>query len=442
MKQEIWKDIEGYKGLYQVSNLGHVKSLARLVDYGRCKKFTKERMLKQLLFNTGYYYVRLSKNGVTKSFAVHRLVAIAFVSGFKNELVVNHIDENPQNNLPENLEWVTPRQNNIHGTRIERMSRAKFVAVEQYDLDGVLVAKYPSVKAAEAATGVDNRNICACCRGKRRSSGGYHWAYAMIEKSSQPKLNKKRKAPLQCIIGEEWRYIDGYEGRYMVSNMGRIWSVHRQQLRKPVVKRDGRLEVSFITNNKPKHFLINRLVALAFVEGYAPGLVVNHINEDVTDNRAVNLEWCNQDYNLHFGTRTERMARHFMKPILQCSKSGEVLAEFPSLKAAAEYVGVSPGSISDAITGRSYTSAGYEWRLKKEGEIVVISDIEQSREHKAIPRKPASIVQQFTKDNRLVAEYASSHKAATVLNISASNIRNCCNGRIPTAYGYIWKYKK
>ena len=114
---EIWKDIEGYEGFYQVSNYGRVKSL----NYNRTGK-AKE--LKQSI-NLGYKYVILYKDNKRKKFLVHRLVAQAFVPNPNEYLEVNHIDENKANNCVWNLEWCTRLYNNNYGTINERISKAK-----------------------------------------------------------------------------------------------------------------------------------------------------------------------------------------------------------------------------------------------------------------------------------------------------------------------------
>lgn len=111
--QEIWKNIKGYEGIYQVSNYGNIKSLDRKT-FDRVRKQVKKlkgRKLKTALDNRGYQCVVLTKNGTQKTFRVHNLVALAFCKGYQKGLVVNHKDENKENNFYINLEWCTQKEN-------------------------------------------------------------------------------------------------------------------------------------------------------------------------------------------------------------------------------------------------------------------------------------------------------------------------------------------
>lgn len=177
MKKEIWKDILGYEGLYQVSNFGRVKSL----------KFGKERILKPGINKYGYLHVVLSKNNKQKNFYVHRLVAEAFISNPHNYPCVNHKDENPLNNNVENLEWCTASYNSNYGTRNERMSKSKINGkrskiVIQYNLDGTFVREWPSAMECER-NGFEHSLIIYCCQGKRKTHKGFKWSYSLYSKS-------------------------------------------------------------------------------------------------------------------------------------------------------------------------------------------------------------------------------------------------------------------
>lgn len=114
---EIWKDITDYIGIYQVSNLGRVKSQQRFVRNKHSVRPVNERILKQSIGNSGYYYVNLSKKQIDKSKDVHRIVALEFLGHEYSNLTVNHKDGNKLNNNINNLEFVTQAENNRHSRK-------------------------------------------------------------------------------------------------------------------------------------------------------------------------------------------------------------------------------------------------------------------------------------------------------------------------------------
>lgn len=124
--EELWRDIEGYEGLYQVSNFGRVKSFDTKDKLDRIRK---GRVLKGRKDKYGYIQVGLYKQGVASKKKIHRLVAEAFISNPENKPEVNHIDEDKTNNIISNLEWVTAKANLNHGTRNERSSRKQSIPI-------------------------------------------------------------------------------------------------------------------------------------------------------------------------------------------------------------------------------------------------------------------------------------------------------------------------
>ena len=178
---EIWRDIKGYEGLYQVSNLGRVKSLGN-----GCSNASKERILKPFIDNRegkGYLRVTLCKNGKTKRFQVHRLVAEAFIPNPNNLPFINHKSEIKSQNNVENLEWCDQKYNNSFGTRIERIVKAninhpnKSKPVLQYDLEGNFIKEWESTMEIDRQLGFAHTNISKCCKGKYKQAYGYIWRY-------------------------------------------------------------------------------------------------------------------------------------------------------------------------------------------------------------------------------------------------------------------------
>lgn len=165
METEIWKDIEGYEGKYQVSNLGRVKSL----NY---KRSGKEQCLELSPDKDGYLMVCLYKNERKKLARVNRLVAIAFIPNPEGKPEVDHINNktgnkaaNRMDNRAVNLRWVTSIENKNNG------QSKKVLCIETGEV-------FPSAHEAERCTGAYNTNIIACCRGKLKTTKGYHWRYA------------------------------------------------------------------------------------------------------------------------------------------------------------------------------------------------------------------------------------------------------------------------
>lgn len=172
--EEIWKDIKGYEGLYKVSNKGRVYS------------HVSNKVLKRYCASNGYEQVNLRKNGKSKFFLTHRLVAEAFVNNDNNYPCVNHKDENIRNNSSDNLEWCTYKYNSHYGTRIKRITNSidydevgkkNSKPILQYNLNGSLIKKWNSITECKEQTGFDKSNIVKCCRGKMKTAYGYVWRY-------------------------------------------------------------------------------------------------------------------------------------------------------------------------------------------------------------------------------------------------------------------------
>ena len=174
--KEIWKDIKDYEGLYQVSNLGRVKSLERLAKSNNNNyRIVKKKFLKKYEDKDGYIKVSLNKNAKSKAYAMHRLIAEAFIPNPNNYPCINHKDENKQNNNLENLEWCTVKYNNNYGTRIQRCKQKNQIPIEQYDLNGNLIKKWISAKEVYNKLGYDFSMIRKCCNNKTYKAYDYIW---------------------------------------------------------------------------------------------------------------------------------------------------------------------------------------------------------------------------------------------------------------------------
>ena len=184
MTDEIWKPISGYEGIYEVSNLGRVRSCDRFVVYNNGRKHKRKgKVLSQSYDAQKYYKVGLCKNGKQKNFSVHRLVAQAFIPNPGNKEQVNHKDETRTNNRVENLEWATTSENINYGTRNERVAKAvsktKSKPVLQFTREGKFIAEFYGASEASRDTGICTSSIHRVARGVKRykTAGGYIWKY-------------------------------------------------------------------------------------------------------------------------------------------------------------------------------------------------------------------------------------------------------------------------
>lgn len=188
--QEIWKNIEGYEGLYLISNFGRIKSLNRYKRCGNTLKLYNDIILKQGKVD-GYKTIQLCKDGIAKSFRVHRLVAEAFIPNPQNKSQVNHKDGDRTNNYVENLEWCTPKENIIHSyKKLERKANTPWKnkfgkdnpnSKEVYKIDkntNKIIEKFYGINEANRKTNIARSSIYKVCNNKQKTAGGYIWKFA------------------------------------------------------------------------------------------------------------------------------------------------------------------------------------------------------------------------------------------------------------------------
>lgn len=175
MRTENWMPIEGYEGIYEISDFGRVRSL----NYN---KTGETRILKQAMNKDGYLIVCLCKDGKQKTVKVHRLVATAFVPNMFGLNQVNHINENKTDNRADNLMWCDIRENNVWGSRIQRVSEKETNGkcskpVLQFSKSGEFIREWPSTHEVERVLCYSRGNISDCCLGKRKFAYGFVWKY-------------------------------------------------------------------------------------------------------------------------------------------------------------------------------------------------------------------------------------------------------------------------
>lgn len=183
-KNEIWKPINGYDGMYEISNLGNVKSLARAYTrvYKKQNKINevcmKEKLLTPFIGKRGYVTVDLSKDKQRTHKYIHQLIAVAFIPNPNNYTVINHKDGRKLNNSIDNLEWCTDKMNKQHASD---MGLLKMKPVNQYSLDGEFIKRWKSCADIHKVMGFVFQNISKCCYGERQTAHGYKWKFAENE---------------------------------------------------------------------------------------------------------------------------------------------------------------------------------------------------------------------------------------------------------------------
>lgn len=206
-KTEIWKEIEGWEGLYSVSNCGRVKSLTHTtVDkIGRPHTY-KGRILSQGKDKDGYCFITLFRNGRTVGYRVHRLVALAFIPNPDNYDQINHIDEDKNNNCVQNLEWCNNSYNIRYGSGIRRRSLRRRNSPQQskpvqcFSQSGELISIYPSVAEAARVFCCNPNRILRAVTGITRDALGCIWVYSGMsfeewkESPMSMKVNSKNRA--------------------------------------------------------------------------------------------------------------------------------------------------------------------------------------------------------------------------------------------------------
>ena len=372
---EIWKDITGYEGIYQISNLGRVRSLDRISIDKNGREYSIKGNMRKVSKSKGYSIIGLSKDNKQKMHLVHRLVAEAFLDNPENLPIVNHIDGNKSNSHIENLEWVSSSDNIKHAistglrktndieTHIKKEGNSGVTVKEKVE---DILSVFPNMKTKDIAESVGSKTGYVYKIKKRMGMSEEEIRELHRDKNkSRRKRNaqnrKKESARVIDKTGEVWREVLGYEDSYEVSNYGRVKSLSR----KIEVYRDGETHVryyrerlmslsirtrypsvSLSRDGRLESFLVHRLVAQAFIPNPENKPNVNHIDGDTHNNHVSNLEWVTQSENINHAIKigNKEVKVKPKKPTTNKQKIFDVLNRFPDMKTGkvAELVGCNP----------------------------------------------------------------------------------------------------
>lgn len=231
MQEEIWMPIEGYEGLYEVSNTQKVRSVDRILNHPTGTCLVKSKLKSLQISNKGYYCLSLYKNGQGKVHLLHRLIAKAFIPNPDNLPEIDHINGNRLDDRIENLRWTTRKGNMNNPVTKDRMSKyysdKEWISgriqkrienkrktapkkVYQYDLEGNFIKEYDTTIIAEKETGIKKELITASCRmGGKKQAMGSLWSYEKFEKIEYKPYSKNNKRVAQYDL--EGNFIREFE---------------------------------------------------------------------------------------------------------------------------------------------------------------------------------------------------------------------------------------
>jgi hypothetical protein len=332
---EIWKKIEGYEN-YEISTFGNVRNII-------------SNNLLKLSKKGNYYSIGLTdKNKNRKSFRVHRLVCLTFISNPDNKAEVNHKDKNGLNNNVSNLEWNSHQENCIHRSKGIKNSNNRNIKIRKLNLKNEVIDTYNSMEEA-AKWLVDNKLsknfnaaksvICVSVK-NNKIVYGFNWKKAL-------EIN---------LENEEWREIilDNKCSGYFISSLGRIKNKKNIIMENYKIHHSGYIYTR-INYNK---YAIHRLVAIMFIPNLENKPFVNHIDGNKTNNRLDNLNWvtCSEN-NIH--NHNMGFVKCYTKKIIQYDLEMNEVNKYNSIKEASNILNIGNTNILGALKNRQKTAGGF-----------------------------------------------------------------------------------
>lgn len=271
--EEKWKRIRS-------KHVENIKDMYKVSNFGRIMNCETDAILSTKCKRAGHNSIGLMCNGDKKKTRqyVHRLVAMLFVDNPDPEKnnIVNHRDGNKENNRADNLEWTSVSGNNQHAIDNGLLKITKR-AVIQYDDEDNKIAEFESLDAASKETGINDARIVNCCKGKRIHTGGFKWKYRDINPNENPDVD----------LDEMKRHEDF--PNYYIDKSGKVYSKPYKKWLKFQKHNDGFMEVQLANKGKRKTFLVHRLIAEYYLDGFTKDCYVRHIDGDKTNNSWDNL---------------------------------------------------------------------------------------------------------------------------------------------------------
>lgn len=344
---EIWKDLppELLLSKYQISNLGRIKN--KRTQYILTQNPRKDGYISCGLF--------LDDNKSKIHYYIHILVAKTFLKNPENKPTVNHININKSDNRVINLEWATYSEQSLKENKKKYKTSGK--SINQYDLHGNFIKKWDKAIDVENELKINRKNILKVLKGERKQSGGFMWKYNIEDNSITGELWKK------CPLGDDFDEV-------FASNIGRI-KIKQKIPTYGTLRQNGYYDIKIYNNkeNKYKSFRVHRIVALAFLENPENKPIVNHKDENPSNNKVENLEWMtnkeNVNYSLNLNNRVKTNKRS--KVIIQIDPiKNDIIKEYQSISIASKETKTNYNSISwccKHYRGHKF-AGGYKWSYK------------------------------------------------------------------------------
>jgi hypothetical protein len=322
---ETWENLKPPFSRYSIS------------DNGKLKNNNTSYIFNNQNVSLGYVRISLIDDyGKQRYKFMHNLVAETFLVK-KDNCVVNHKDENKQNNCVGNLEYVTQKQN-INLVKNKRKS-TKARQVIQYDLNMNLIKVWEKIKEAP----FNPRNIVSCCANRIKTAYGFIWRYAE-----------------DVIENETWKNIEFNDIFLKASNKGRI-KLPSGLITYGWKSPNGYLGISVTNKHKQrKYTFVHRLVALAFLKHIDNDFVVNHKDFNKQNNCVENLEWVSQQQNSIHSTKNWTANPRKCK-IVKIS-ANKIITTYESIHEAASKNNTSKGNICLCCQGKRKTAGGFQWK--------------------------------------------------------------------------------
>jgi HNH endonuclease/NUMOD4 motif len=339
---EEWRNLPKNLQLskYQVSSLGRIKNV-------KSGHILSSKPRKDGYIGCSLY---LDDNVIRKNFSVHILVAKTFIPNKNNKETVNHINVKKHDNRVINLEWSTYSEQKYKENNKPRITRGK--PIIQRDLQGNFIKRWEKIVDATKELVIRESSISHALSGKQKQSGGFIWEYCNEDKKD--------------LEGEIWKQISEEYNTSFVSNFGRI-KMKDNMPHYGTPNESGYCETSLFNKIKKKYktFLVHRLVCQAFLPNPDNKPIVNHLDENKSNNKLENLVWTTHSENTNHSLDLHgRISTNCLSRIVLQIQNGIVINEYPSIRQAAIKNGIPKATMSDKCYGRMKQKGEFVWIFK------------------------------------------------------------------------------